>query len=131
MALLEFDGSGRRSVVAFAGQVGEETREVHPLQTQLAREEERTKSFEDARVMYGCGLAMRLASEDAMGSEVARLPGLPSSHLMHETIRGDHERIDFSHVLNVPHAAPETTKLTLHERAERKFGLTPADHAYL
>lgn len=102
--------------------LGADARVVHPLKTRIEHQDERAMALNHARVMYGAGLAMRLATEDAMGAEVARLPGLPSSYLLQETLRGDLERIGFAEILNVPHERPEVPKISLHERAERKFG---------
>lgn len=125
---LEFQASGNRSVFATPTPLGADARVVHPLKTHIERQDERTIALSHARVMYGAGLAMRLATEDAMGAEVARLPGLPSSYLLHETLRGDHERIGFAEILNVPHERPEVPKISLHERAERKFAISdPSD----
>ena len=73
--------------------------------------------------MYGSGLAMRLAGEDAMASEVARLPGLESSHVLRDTIRGDAESLGFEDVLNLPSEAAEAPKASLHDRAERLYGI--------
>jgi len=73
--------------------------------------------------VYGSGLAMRLAGEDAMASEVARLPGLESSHVLRDTIRGDAESLGFEDVLNLPSEAAEAPKASLHDRAERLYGI--------
>lgn len=99
-----------------------EEHEVSPLAQHLKQSDEHSEALERARVMFGSGLAMRLASEEAMASEVARLPGLPSSLVMKETVCGDIDRIDFSH-LNVPADKPVAPRLSLHERAEAKFGI--------
>lgn len=125
---LQFQASGNRSVHATPTPLGADARVVHPLKIHIERQNERATALSDACVMYGAGLAMRLATEDAMGAEVARLPGLPSSYLLQETLRGDLERIGFTEVLNVPHERPEMPKISLHERAERKFGTSdPSD----
>lgn len=93
---------------------------------------------------------MRLASEDIMASEVGRLPGLESSHVMLDTLRGNDATMDFSEILNrasrrvrasrrrerarlppsplaVPQDAPEVTKASLHDRAERLFGINDSN----
>ena len=48
----------------------------HPLAARLKPDAGRTAKLQEVRAVYGSGLAMRLAGEDAMASEVARLPGL-------------------------------------------------------
>lgn len=67
--------------------------------------------------MYGIGFAMRLASEEAMGAEAARLPGLPSSYMIQDTLRGDHEKIEFADTLNASPDLPEPPTAPLHDRA--------------
>ena len=46
----------------------------HPLAARLKPDAGRTAKLQEVRAVYGSGLAMRLAGEDAMASEVARLP---------------------------------------------------------
>ena len=65
----------------------------HPLAARLKPDAGRTAKLQEVRAVYGSGLAMRLAGEDAMASEVARLPGLESSHVLRDTIRGDAESL--------------------------------------
>ena len=72
----------------------------HPLQPILKRADDRSAKLFDVRSMYGSALAMRLQSEDLMAQEVGRLPGIPSSHVMLDTVRGADETLDYSEVLN-------------------------------
>jgi len=72
---------------------------------------------------YGSALAMRLQSEEGMAAEVGRLPGLPSSGVMLETVRGEGATLDFGDVLNLPQDAPEAPAASLHDRAERMYGI--------
>lgn len=95
----------------------------HPLQAQLKRADNRTAKLYEARCQYGSALAMRIQSEDLMAQEVGRLPGLPSSHVMLDTVRGVDETLDHSTILNLPHEAPEAPKVSLHDRAEKLFGI--------
>ena len=95
----------------------------HPLAARLKPDAGRTVKLQEVRAVYGSGLAMRLAGEDAMASEVARLPGLESSHVLRDTIRGDAESLGFEDVLNLPSEAAEAPKASLHDRAERLYGI--------
>ena len=134
MTSLPFDPHGQpRSMSQVATTLGEDQ---HPLEKHLKRDVRASQLYE-ARVMYGPALAMRLATEDAMASDVGRLPGLPSSNLLKNTLRGD--TIGFEDILNRPIDNPVAPKPSLHELAEKKFfsgdlpGLndqTP-EHAYL
>ena len=67
---------------------------------------------------------MRIASEESMACEVGRLPGLPSSGVMLETVRGRDETLGFSDVLNLPHEAPEAARASLHDQTERLYGIS-------
>jgi len=120
---LVFDRSGLRSVENVPSQLGSEMIENHPLESHLKRAaiDERQAKLYEARVLYGPGLAMRLATEEMMAHQVQRLPGLPSSNIMRETIRANAETIDFEDILNIPHEQPEQAKISLHELAEQKF----------
>ena len=95
----------------------------HPLAARLKPDAGRTAKLQEVRAVYGSGLAMRLAGEDARASEVARLPGLESSHVLRDTIRGDAESLGFEDVLNLPSEAAEAPKASLHDRAERLYGI--------
>ena len=95
----------------------------HPLAARMKPDAGRTAKLQEVRAVYGSGLAMRLAGEDAMASEVARLPGLESSHVLRDTIRGDAESLGFEDVLNLPSEAAEAPKASLHDRAERLYGI--------
>ncbi|KAJ1459006.1 hypothetical protein M885DRAFT_512142 [Pelagophyceae sp. CCMP2097] len=112
-----------RSTNELAATMGESTRVRHPLEARVKQNEREAKLY-DARVMYGSALAMRLASEDAMACEVGRLPGLPSSNVMFETVRGIDEQISFADILNIPQHAPEAPRVSIHALAERQFGIT-------
>lgn len=109
---------GRQSVLEVPGPLGASTQVVHPLSTSLNSRKQESARLRDARLMYGVGFAMRLASEDAMGAEAARLPGLPSSFMIQDTLRGDHEKIEFADTLNASPDVPEPPAISLHERAE-------------
>ena len=68
-------------------------------------------------------LAARLLGAAADDSQVARLPGLESSHVLRDTIRGDAESLGFEDVLNLPSEAAEAPKALLHDRTERLYGI--------
>ena len=53
--------------------------------------------------------------------------------MMLETLRGEDDFIDFPDFLNIPHEAPVGPKLTLHDRAERQYGIIDpsARHLYV
>jgi len=95
---------------------------AHPLARLQRPDVSRATKLQEVRGIYGSGLAMRLAGEDAMASEMGRLPGLESSHVMRETLRGD-ASIGFEDVLNLPSEAAEAPKASLHDRAERVYGI--------
>ncbi|KAL3803415.1 hypothetical protein ACHAW5_001913 [Stephanodiscus triporus] len=63
------------------------------------------------RRLYGSGLAMRLATERRLASNVGgRLPGMdahPDSRAMYETLTGDDLTIGFGDFLNVRRNRPE------------------------
>jgi len=124
MTSLKFDASGVRTATSLPMSVGAETDTEaagHPLERHLKSVSlARDAKLYDARIVYGPALAMRLASEDAMADEVGRLPGLPSSNLMKQTLRGDIDFITFEDILNPPHEQQES-KLSVHELAEQKF----------
>jgi hypothetical protein len=65
------------------------------------------------RRLYGSALAMRLATERRLASQVGgRLPGMdaaPDSHAMLDTLTGDDLTIDFGDVLNLSENRPEDT----------------------
>jgi hypothetical protein len=42
---------------------------------------------------------------------------------MLDTVRGVDETLDHSTILNLPHEAPEAPKVSLHDRAEKLFGI--------
>ena len=65
------------------------------------------------RRLYGSALAMRLATERRLASQVGgRLPGMdaaPDSHAMLDALTGDDLTIDFGDVLNLSENRPEDT----------------------
>ena len=65
------------------------------------------------RRLYGSALAMRLATERRLASQVGgRLPGMdavPDSHAMLDSLTGDDLTLDFGDVLNLSENRPEDT----------------------
>lgn len=85
------------------------------------------------RRLYGSGLAMRLATERRMASNVGgRLPGLdahPDSRAMFESLTGDDLTVGFGDFLNVKQNRPEGAfggaagGIVPHDSMETRLGL--------
>ena len=79
-----------------------ETNALHPVQS-LQRSSEEVDfniKLDMVRRTYGSHMAMRLATERQVFSRNHRLPGLQSSRVHFDTIRGNNCSIDFDDFLN-------------------------------
>lgn len=78
------------------------------------------------RRLYGSGLAMRLATERRMASQVGgRLPGLdaaPANNVVMETVTGNDLKLDFGDFLSKPEFAVSGIT-NPHGAMERRLGL--------
>mmetsp|Transcript_2146 Transcript_2146/g.3776 ORF Transcript_2146/g.3776 Transcript_2146/m.3776 type:complete len:131 (-) Transcript_2146:37-429(-) len=85
--------------------------------------------LDHVRRMYGRALAMTLATERQMASQVGGLlPGMDggygvSSNCMLETVTGNDTKIDFSDYLSRPENLPVAPTVDAHKAMERKLGL--------
>ena len=77
--------------------------------------------------MYGAGMAMRLATERRMASEMGGrgVAGLPSSNMMLDILTGNDMKLGFEDVLNQPDHRPIFVKHQEdpHAAMERKLGM--------
>jgi hypothetical protein len=100
----------------------------HPVDD-LQRRSSLFDDLQDVRKIYGSGLAMRLATERQMASNVGgRLPGMESaygesSNIMLETLMGTDTKLDFGDVLSRPEHLPVARVTSPHKAMERKLGL--------
>jgi hypothetical protein len=84
--------------------------------------------LEDVKIMYGSGLAMRLATERQMAMNVCgRLPGMDAiggqSNIILETLMGTDTKLDFRDFLGRPEDMPVATIKNPHSAMEAKLGL--------
>lgn len=104
------------------------TSQRHPVDD-LQRRSSLYDDLEDVRRIYGSGLAMRLATERQMASNVGgRLPGMESafidsSNVMMETVMGTDTKLDFGDVLSRPENRPAAKATNPHKAMEHKLGL--------
>jgi hypothetical protein len=80
--------------------------------------------LDGVRRLYGSGLAMRLATERQLASQVGgRLPGMEQSNLVMDTVTGNDVMLDFSDILGRPEHAPVASVRDPHTAMQRKLGL--------
>mmetsp|Transcript_20908 Transcript_20908/g.29057 ORF Transcript_20908/g.29057 Transcript_20908/m.29057 type:complete len:138 (-) Transcript_20908:211-624(-) len=102
---------------------------AHPVDQLQRAEAESAGGFLDldgVRRLYGSGLAMRLATERRMASQVGgRLPGLetPECNAMLDTLTGNDMKIDFGDYLSRSENAPEMGVSDPHAAMARKLRL--------
>lgn len=98
----------------------------HPIDD-LQRSSAAERGFLDldgVRRLYGSGLAMRLATERQLASQVGgRLPGMEQSNLIMDTVTGNDVMLDFGDVLGRPEHAPVASVRDPHTAMQRKLGL--------
>jgi hypothetical protein len=71
------------------------------------------------RNVYGAHFPSILRMQAAAFAEVGRAPGLPSSHIALEVLRGDDENIDYCDVLGTD----DRPLADMHLAMERKLGI--------
>lgn len=77
---------------------------------------------------YGSAFPMRRMMQESVLSQFHRLPGLPSSGIALEILRGKDADMDFDDYLNLPQDSPDGQVDTLgatHEALERATGMAP------
>mmetsp|Transcript_10019 Transcript_10019/g.14403 ORF Transcript_10019/g.14403 Transcript_10019/m.14403 type:complete len:132 (+) Transcript_10019:116-511(+) len=83
--------------------------------------------LEDVRRIYGSGLAMRLATERQMASQVGgRLPGMEAtgeSNVMLETLMGTDTKLTFGDFMSRPENLPVASISNPHTAMEHKLQL--------
>ena len=80
--------------------------------------------LERIRRVYGSHMAMRLATEEAQFGQSRRLPGLPSSNAMHDTITGEGIKMEFKDFLDDPLTRATAPTIDWHRQTEVQHGLT-------
>merc|ERR1711935_1213923 len=89
-------------------------RQRHPVDESQRQQATHKVSFlgsteeEEVRRMYGAGMAMRLATERRVASELGGrgVAGLPSSNMMHDILTGNDTKMGFEDTLNLPQHRP-------------------------
>lgn len=104
----------------------------HPIDD-LQRNQQDPFDLNHVRSVYGSGLAMRLATErNWIREHSTRLPGLPQSHALADTLMGRDVELDFGDFLSLPQNAPfegdgythhPSTNSIPHTAMERQLGL--------
>jgi len=106
----------------------------HPIEELQQRQAAQRVSFlgtteeEEVRRLYGCGFAMKLATERRMANEMGGSigGGIPSStNLMSDILSGRDQTIGFEDTLGLPEYRPDFNKAQedLHLAMERKLGM--------
>ncbi len=96
----------------------------HPIQglERRAGQTEFNEKMDRIKRSYGIHMAMRLATEEVIYGRERRLPGLPSSRALYDTITGNGTRIDFKDFLDTPHISTGPT-VSFHKQTEIQHGL--------
>lgn len=97
----------------------------HPVQGLDKQSElaEFNGKIERVRRVYGIHMAMRLATEEKSFGRPRRLPGLQSSHALHDTITGSGTKIDFKDFLDDPFMRATGPSVDFHRQTEAQHGL--------
>jgi len=97
----------------------------HPIQglDQRTATAEFNSKIERVRHVYGSHMAMRLATEEVAFGKARRLPGLPSSTALYDTITGSGTKIDFKDFLDDPFTRATTSTIDVSRQTEAQYGL--------
>ena len=97
----------------------------HPVQTleRKSAELELNAKLERVRRTYGIHMAMRIGTEESVFGRKRRLPGLPSSTALYDTITNKGERIEFKDFLDDPLTRATAPTVNFHRQTEIQHGL--------
>eukprot|EP00540_Astrosyne_radiata_P022369 CAMPEP_0116864862 /NCGR_PEP_ID=MMETSP0418-20121206/25061_1 /TAXON_ID=1158023 /ORGANISM="Astrosyne radiata, Strain 13vi08-1A" /LENGTH=133 /DNA_ID=CAMNT_0004500137 /DNA_START=145 /DNA_END=546 /DNA_ORIENTATION=+ len=102
----------------------------HPVDTlQQQQQQQSHEDFEQVRLVYGSGLAMRLATERQLGRQLGgRLPGMEGaygerSNVMLETLMGTDTTLSFEDYMMRPEDQPVASVPDPHTAMARKLNL--------
>jgi len=97
----------------------------HPIQAveKRAADVELNSKIDRIRRTYGTHMAMRIATEESCFGRARRLPGLPSSKALYDTITGNGTKIEFSDYLDDPLTRATGPVVSFHRQTEIKHGL--------
>ena len=97
----------------------------HPIQMveKRAADVELNSKIDRIRKTYGIHMAMRIATEESVFGRARRLPGLPSSSVLYDTVTGNGTKIEFKDFLDDPSTRATAPVVSFHRQTELKHGL--------